>query len=45
MASEEGKAFMRACAESWGAAHAPAGEDEEVARASAERTASFYTGE
>ena len=45
LASEPGKAFLRACAESWGRAHAAAGEDAEVAQAMAARTASFYTGE
>lgn len=45
LASDEGKAFVRACAESWGRAHAAAGEDAEVAQAMAARTASFYTGE
>jgi uncharacterized protein YndB with AHSA1/START domain len=45
MGSEEGKSFMRSSAEAWGRAHAASGEDEEVARAMAERTASFFTGE
>ncbi len=43
--SDPGKAFVRACAEAWALAHAAAGEDAEVARAMAERTAAFYTGE
>lgn len=42
--SEEGKAFAFACAESWGRAHAASGEEDEVAREMAVRTASFYTG-
>lgn len=45
LASGQGKAFVRACAESWGRAHAEAGEDSEVAQAMAARTASFYAGE
>jgi uncharacterized protein YndB with AHSA1/START domain len=44
MASDEAKAFMRASAEAWGAAHVAAGEAPEVARGMAERTAAFYTG-
>ncbi len=44
MASEDGKAFMRACAEAWAAAHIRGGEDPKVAQAMAERTAAFYTG-
>ncbi|MDY7231202.1 SRPBCC family protein [Hyalangium rubrum] len=44
MASDEAKAFIRASAEAWGAAHAAAGEAPEVARGMAERTAAFYTG-
>jgi hypothetical protein len=42
--SAEGKTFVRAAGEAWGAAHAASGEDPEVARASAERTIAFYTG-
>ena len=42
--SEAGKAFMRASAESWAAAHILGGEDADTARAMAQRTASFYTG-
>ncbi len=45
LVSDQGKAFLRACAESWGRAHAAAGEDAQVARAMAARTASFYAGE
>ncbi len=45
MASDPGKAFLRASAETWGRAHVAAGEDAQVARAMSERTASFYTGE
>ena len=44
MTSEEGKAFMRASAEAWGAAHILAGENPEVANGMAKRTAAFYTG-
>lgn len=42
--SSEGKAFMRASGEAWGAAHAASGEDPDEARARAERTIAFYTG-
>lgn len=45
LASDQGKAFIRASAESWGHAHVATGEEEQVARAMAARTASFYTGE
>ena len=45
LSSEPGKIFVRACAEAWGGAHAAAGEDPEVARSMAGRTAGFYTGE
>ena len=45
MASDGGKSFLRACAESWGRAHAAAGEDAQVAQAMAARTASFYAGD
>jgi uncharacterized protein YndB with AHSA1/START domain len=44
MASEEGKAFMRASAKAWSDAQIAAGEDREVARGMAERTAAAYTG-
>jgi uncharacterized protein YndB with AHSA1/START domain len=44
MRSPEGKSFMRACAEAWSQAHITAGEDPEIARGMAERTAAFYTG-
>ncbi len=43
-ASENGKAFIRGCAEGWGQAEAASGEDPGVARARAEATAKFYTG-
>ena len=43
MRSSDGKAFMRACGEAWGAAHAASGEDPGEARARAERTIAFYT--
>jgi uncharacterized protein YndB with AHSA1/START domain len=42
--SSEGREFMRASGEAWGAAHAASGEDPEEARAKAERTIAFYTG-
>ncbi len=45
LASDEAKAFLRACTESWGRAHATAGEDAQVAQAMAARTASFYAGD
>ncbi len=44
MTSDEGKAFMRASAQSWGEAHVKAGEDPAVAEAMAKRTAGFFTG-
>jgi uncharacterized protein YndB with AHSA1/START domain len=44
MGSEQGKVFMRACAEAWGAAHIASGEDADTANAMAERTAAAYTG-
>ncbi len=44
MASEDGKSFLQSCAQAWGAAHIAAGEDPDVAQASAARTADFYTG-
>jgi len=43
--SDEGKAFSRACAEAWGEAAIRDGDDPGKARASAARTAAFYTGE
>lgn len=43
-AGAEGKTFMRASAAAWAQAHVAGGEDVEIARAMAERTASFYTG-
>ena len=43
--SPEGKAFMRASGEAWGAAHAASGEDPGEARAKAERTLAAYLGE
>ncbi len=45
MASDDGKAFVRACAEAWGQAHIASGESAGVAEAMAAHTASFYTGE
>ena len=44
-ASDEGKAFMRASADAWAAAHIAGGEADEVAHGMAARTASFYCGE
>lgn len=44
LASDEGKAFVRASGEAWGAAHAASGEDSNEARAKAERTIAAYTG-
>ena len=44
MTSDEGKAFIRASARSWGEAHAKAGEEPVVAEAMATRTADFFTG-
>ena len=44
MRSSDGKVFIRACGEAWGAAHAASGEDPDEARARAERTIAFYTG-
>ena len=45
LASDAGKAFMRASSNFWGEAHVKAGEDPEVAEAMARRTAGFYAGE
>ena len=45
LASDRGKIFVRACAESWGQAHVTSGEDGEIALAMASRTANAYTGE
>ncbi|MGZ5987094.1 MAG: SRPBCC family protein [Caulobacteraceae bacterium] len=42
--SEEGKAFIRGCAEGWGQAEAMGGEDPAKARARAAAAAKFYTG-
>lgn len=42
--SSEGKTFMRASGEAWGAAHAASGENPDEARAKAERTIAAYTG-
>ena len=44
MASDEGKGFMRASAAAWADAHIAGGENPEVARSMADRTAAFYTG-
>jgi uncharacterized protein YndB with AHSA1/START domain len=42
--SEEGKAFIRGCAQGWGEAEAAGGEDPARARERAAATAKFYTG-
>ena len=42
--SDEGRAFMARSARAWCEAHVAAGADPEAARASAARTAAFYTG-
>jgi uncharacterized protein YndB with AHSA1/START domain len=42
--SEDGKAFIRASAEAWGAAHIASGADAAVTRGMAERTAAAYMG-
>ncbi len=42
--SDDGLAFTRASAAAWGDAAIAAGEPEETARASAERTAAFFSG-
>jgi hypothetical protein len=44
MASEAGKAFVRASAEAWRAAHVAGGGDPAIARGMAERTAAAYAG-
>lgn len=43
--SEEGIAYVTACSRAWADAHVAAGAPEEEARAAAERTTSFYTGQ
>jgi len=45
LVSEQGKALIHSCAETWGSAHTAAGEDAQIARAMAAQTASFYAGE
>lgn len=42
--TSEGKAFVRASAERWGAAYVASGADPDEARAQAERTIAFFTG-
>lgn len=42
--SSEGKQFVTAASERWGAANAAAGADSEAANAAAARTTAFYTG-
>jgi uncharacterized protein YndB with AHSA1/START domain len=44
-ASPEGRSFFAAVADAWGDAAIAAGEPDEAARAAAERTRRFYTGE
>ena len=44
LVSSEGKRFMRASGDAWGAAHAESGENPDEARAKAERTIAAYTG-
>ena len=44
MATDEAKAFMRTSAEGWAEAHIASGEDADIARGMAARTAAFYTG-
>jgi len=43
--SEEGKSFFRQSSDAWGSASIAAGTDPSLARAAAERTTAFYTGE
>lgn len=43
--TDEGRAFYRAAADGWGAAHVAAGADPEVAARSADATYGFYTGQ
>jgi uncharacterized protein YndB with AHSA1/START domain len=43
--TDEGKAFYRAAADGWGAAHLAAGADREAATRAADATYGFYTGE
>ncbi len=45
MASDEAKRFMKLSSDDWASAAVGAGENEAVARASAERTRAFYCGE
>lgn len=42
---DDGKAFMKSSAAAWAAAHIACGEDPDVAKAMAARTAAFYCGE
>jgi hypothetical protein len=44
-ASDEGKAFMKGSSDGWGQAAIAYGDDPEAAKAAAERTRGFYTGE
>ncbi len=45
MVSDDGKAFAKHCAASWGDAHSASGADAAEARAMAARTGAFYAGE
>ncbi|MEM6454752.1 MAG: SRPBCC family protein [Acidobacteriota bacterium] len=42
--TDDGKAFIRRCADAWRQAHVASGEDAAVAEGMATRTAGFYTG-
>ena len=44
LGSTDGKAFIKKCAQSWGEAHALAGEAQATAEAMATETATFYCG-
>lgn len=44
MESAHGKQFMTTASRQWAEAHIASGEDQQAARAAAERTAAFYTG-
>lgn len=43
--TDEGRAFYRAAADAWGAAHAASGADPEAAARAADSTYAFYTGQ
>jgi len=44
-ASAEGKSFMKGSSDGWGQAAIAFGDDAQAAKAAAERTRAFYTGE